>query len=304
MNAIRKRIARWGAGRLAIALAGRGAARVRCLIVSDVLGDDPAFIASGPCVGDELTARDVLARIDDEGLDAFVPEPVRAWLHDVVWGRASETPRPDDPRLARVSCEVVLGNRAAILAVGDRAAELGLAPIKVVATPLDDDAAFTGERLVDELIRFREAPPLRETETLVTRLSAERSLRRLACMVWGGETTVRLGAGSAPPGGRCQELALSAALALDEAGERGEGITLLAAGTDGRDGPTDAAGAVVDARSWSAIRAAGRDPERDLVEHDSHRALDAIGALLRVPPTGTNVGDVVIGLVEQNGTVK
>jgi hydroxypyruvate reductase len=108
---------------------------------------------------------------------------------------------------------------------------------------------------------------------------------------------VRLGAGSAPPGGRCQELALSAAFALDEAGARGEGIAILAAGTDGRDGATDAAGAVVDARSWRAVRNAGRDPERDLVEHDSHRALDAIGALVRVGPTGTNVGDVVIGIV-------
>jgi hydroxypyruvate reductase len=99
-----------------------------------------------------------------------------------------------------------------------------------------------------------------------------------------------------PPGlgGRCQELALAAARAL--AGAR-PCVALLAAGTDGRDGPTDAAGAIVDGRTWGAIEAAGRDPARDLAAHDAYRALDAAGALLRVGLTGTNVMDVVIGVV-------
>jgi hydroxypyruvate reductase len=82
-------------------------------------------------------------------------------------------------------------------------------------------------------------------------------------------------------------------------GERGVGITLLAGGTDGRDGPTDAAGAVVDATTWDAIRDTGRDPAEDLLEHRSYAALDAVGALLRTGPSGTNVGDVVIGIVER-----
>jgi hydroxypyruvate reductase len=118
-------------------------------------------------------------------------------------------------------------------------------------------------------------------------------------MLWGGETTVRLGPGATGAGGRCQELALAAADALRAEGERGHGITLLAAGTDGRDGPTDAAGAVVDATSWDAIRAAGRDPAEDLTEHRSYAALDRIGALLRTGPSGTNVGDVMVGIVER-----
>ena len=101
-----------------------------------------------------------------------------------------------------------------------------------------------------------------------------------------GETTPGLG-------GRCQELALSAARALAGAPL---GVSLLAAGTDGRDGPTDAAGAIVDGHTWSAITAAGRDPARDLAAHDAYRALDAAGALLRPGLTGTNVMDVVIGV--------
>jgi hydroxypyruvate reductase len=104
---------------------------------------------------------------------------------------------------------------------------------------------------------------------------------------------VTLGDAAPGLGGRCQELALSAARALAGAPR---GVSLLAAGTDGRDGPTDAAGAVVDGSTWSAITAAGRDPARDLAAHDAYRALDAAGALLRPGLTGTNVMDVVIGV--------
>ena len=100
-------------------------------------------------------------------------------------------------------------------------------------------------------------------------------------------------------GGRCQELALAAARALYALGDAARGVTLLAAGTDGRDGPTDAAGAIVDGGSWQAIRDAGRDPARDLATHDSYHALAAAGALLRTGLTGTNVTDVVIGLVDR-----
>jgi glycerate 2-kinase len=101
-----------------------------------------------------------------------------------------------------------------------------------------------------------------------------------------------------PLGGRCQEFALAAARVLSAAGEHAAGITLLAAGTDGRDGPTDAAGAVVDRSTWAAIRAAGLNPDDALATHSSYAALDAANALLKPGPTGTNVMDIVIGLVE------
>ena len=287
MNAIRKRFTRWGAGRLARALAP---ARVHCLIVSDVVGDDIPSIASGPCAADERTSADVAALIARDGLEPFVPRPLRDLLRSPT--TASEPPPPNDPAFERVECTVILGNRDALDAGSMAARKLGAAPVRVVAEPLLDDATFTAQRLVDELVRFREAG-------ILDAARAENPSARFACMLWGGETTVRLGAGEPVPGGRCQELALAAADALRSEGERGIGLTLLAAGTDGRDGNTDAAGAVVDDITWDAILGAGRDPAQDLAEHRSHAALDAVGALVRTGLSGTNVGDVVIGIVER-----
>jgi glycerate-2-kinase len=113
--------------------------------------------------------------------------------------------------------------------------------------------------------------------------------------VAGGETVVTLDAKSGM-GGRCQELALAFAEATAGAAAF-ERIALLAAGTDGRDGPTDAAGAIVDDRTWGLISAAGRDPKRDLHGHDAYRALSAVGSLLHRRSTGTNVNDLAIGLI-------
>jgi glycerate 2-kinase len=280
MNAIRKRFTRWGAGRLAKALAP---ARVHCLIVSDVVGDDIPSIASGPCAPDPRSSRDVLALIERDGLEPFVPRALRELLRSPP--ADSEPPPPNDPAFARVECTVVLGNRDALKAAAMAARSFGAAPVRVVGEPLLDDATFTAQRLVDELVRFREAG-------LADAATAENPDARFACMLWGGETTVRLGAGEPTPGGRCQELALAAARALIGT----TGVALLAAGTDGRDGPTDAAGAIVDGGTWQAAVDAGRDPTRDLVRHDAHPALDAAGALLRPGLTGTNVMDVVIGI--------
>jgi glycerate 2-kinase len=117
------------------------------------------------------------------------------------------------------------------------------------------------------------------------------------CHIWGGETTVTLGERPGL-GGRCQELALAAARVLAGAPV---GVALLAAGTDGRDGPTDAAGAIVDGSTWQSIAHSGRDPAADLAAHNAYPALDAAGALLRPGLTGTNVMDVVIGIVSGEG---
>ena len=279
MNAIRKRFTRWGAGRLARALAP---SRVVCLIVSDVVGDDVASIGSGPCVPDRNSAADVLAMIDRDGLEPFVPRALRDALENA--SSPDQPPSPDDPVFRDVHASVILGNRDALDAAAAHAKSLGADPVRVIREPLLDDATFTAQRLVDELVRFREA---------------DLSDAGVACMIWGGETTVRLGAGEQVPGGRCQELALAAADALHAEEERGEEITLLAAGTDGRDGNTDAAGAVVEATTWDRLHAAGRDPSSDLAEHRAYDALGAVDALLRTGLSGTNVGDVVIGVVER-----
>ena len=283
MNAVRKRFSRWAAGRLAQALA---MARVRCLIVSDVHGDDPTFIASGPCAPDPLTARDVRELLSEHTLLDRLPSRMRRVLEDVERGALPETPKPGDPAFAHVTQRVIMGNAHALQAAAARATALGVRPVYVSREPIRDSAVSTGEMLVRDLLRFAESGLRRANDPAP-----------FACMLWGGETTVRLEPGATGLGGRCQELALSAARALDAAGNEAHGVSLLAAGTDGRDGPTDAAGAIVDGTTWARIRSAGRDPARDLSAHDAFHAFDAVDALLRTGHSGTNVRDVVVGIV-------
>jgi hydroxypyruvate reductase len=150
----------------------------------------------------------------------------------------------------------------------------------VSGTPLAGEAAAAGTSVAATLLQDYVRQDIPQPE-------------RRRCFIWGGETTVTLGTSTAGLGGRCQELALAAARALSGAPPN---VALLAAGTDGRDGPTDAAGAIVDGRTWEAVAAAGRDPALDLAGHDAYRALDAAGVLVRPGLTGTNVMDVVIGV--------
>ncbi|HTK48880.1 MAG TPA: DUF4147 domain-containing protein [Gemmatimonadaceae bacterium] len=277
MNAVRKRFARWGAGRLALALAP---ARTLALVVSDVEGDDPADIASGPCSPDSSTARDVVAILERAGLYGRIAPTMREHLAGAVRGTIPETPRATHPAFAHVATRVIGSNRLSTEAAARRAERLGLAVVNH-GSVLEGDAARCGASLADALVaRARDG--------------------WRGCAIWGGETTVTLPArdGELPRGGRCQELALSAARVLSEVGEPARGITLLAAGTDGRDGPTDAAGAFADASTWEAIRASGVAPDVALARHDSYAALDAAGALHRRGHTGTNVRDVVIAVVE------
>ncbi|MFL5461015.1 MAG: glycerate kinase [Gemmatimonadales bacterium] len=274
MNRIRKRFSRWGGGKLARALAP---ARVRGYVVSDVIGDDLASIGSGPCVPDPTLAREIREQLEETGMWPRLPESARSLVLSVEAGERAETPKPGDDAFAGVSLEVIASNQIALEAAAERARELGLTPV-VAKNPISGEAAPAGESLARSLL---DRCARRGTET-ETRL----------CMIWGGETTVTLGEQSAGIGGRCQELALAAARALKGASE---GVALLAAGTDGRDGPTDAAGAIVDGQTWQAIEGSGRRPDRDLAEHNSYPALDVAGALLRPGLTGTNVMDVVMG---------
>jgi hydroxypyruvate reductase len=273
MNRIRKRFSRWGGGKLARALSH---ARVRVYLVSDVIGDDVAAIGSGPCVPDPTTASELKTVLQGSGLWAQLPASARDLLTSTEAGRTAETPKPGDPAFARVTLELIASNRLALEAAARRAAELGLAP-QVVDTPISGEASVTGASVAAKLLYN----------------CGHQSIPQPRCIIWGGETTVTLGAASGGLGGRCQELALAAARVLREAPH---GPALLAAGTDGRDGPTDAAGAVVDGTTWMAIEQAGRDPGRDLAAHDAYRALDSVQALVRPGLTGTNVMDVVVGV--------
>jgi glycerate 2-kinase len=275
MNRIRKRFSRWGGGKLARALAP---ARVRVFLVSDVIGDDLASIGSGPCVPDPTSASDIRRLLQNTGLWHSVPTSARELVESMETGRTAETPKPGDQAFARVTIELVVSNRLALEAAAKRAAELGLAT-DVVETPIAGEASAVGASVAAKLLYN----------------CARHSIPQPSCIIWGGETTVTLGPGPSGLGGRSQELALAAARVLEGAPK---GTALLAAGTDGRDGPTDAAGAIVDGQTWPAIARASRDPARDLAAHDAYHALDAAGALLRPGLTGTNVMDVVIGVCE------
>lgn len=274
MNAVRKRFSYWAAGRLALGLAP---AQSYCFALSDVPGDDLAVIGSGPCVPDPTRAQDVITLLQKAGLHDKVSTNYRRYLTDCTRGVIPETPKATHPAFAHMTARVIGNNGNALAAAASAARDLGYAPT-VVDAAFVGDAATAGASIATTLLREREAA------------TAPR------CLLWGGETTVTLQPG-APPGGRCQTVALAAANFLADAGERARGIALLAGGTDGRDGTTPAAGAIVDADTTMAILAAGLDPAQALRRHDAHAALSAANAVFTAGHTGTNVMDVAIGLI-------
>ena len=265
MNVVRKHCSRVKGGGLARQAAG--AAGLWTLVLSDVVGDDPATIASGPTVADPSTFRDAAAVLARYLAPEDVPVAVRDHIERGSAGAVPETVKPGDPALARAATVVIGGNRDAVAAAAAAASARGYAA-EVVVEPLGGDAALAGRMLAGRLRAAHGGP---------------------CALVAGGETTVRVRPGG--HGGRAQQLALAAAVALE-----GEPCVLLAADTDGVDGPTDAAGACVDGGTVARARARGLDPAAALAATDSHPLLDATGDLLRTGPTGTNVADLVVAL--------
>jgi glycerate-2-kinase len=275
MNAIRKRFSYWAAGRMALTLAP---ARTYCFAVSDVTGDDLATIGSGPVVADPTRVQQVIDLLESVKLLGKIAPSFRQYLWDTARGVIPETPKATHPAFAHVSARVISNNATALTAAASAARRQGFVTT-VRDQPLVGDASVAGGKVADALI--------------AARAKAEHGSTH--CVIWGGETTVTF-RGPAPRGGRCQELALAASMHLADAGERASGISLLAAGTDGRDGMTDAAGAIVDGSTWNIIGAA-RDPAAALRNHESYDALSSANALFAPGLTGTNVMDVTIGLV-------
>jgi glycerate 2-kinase len=270
VNAVRKHLSRLkGGGALRAGGAGRGP--ILALLLSDVPGDDPAVLASGPFAADPSTFETALSAL--AGLRPEIPAAVLAHLAAGARGEIPETVKPGDPTLGRVEAVLLAGVRTAARAVAAELRRLGFA---VEEGDLAGEAAAVGRDLV---ARGRT-------------LQGERVAR-----VLGGETTVTLGPEGGVPGmgGRNQELALAAAEVLAGSGRPNEAVLALA--SDGEDGPTSAAGAVVDGGSWEAIRRSGIDPALALLRHDSHTALAALpGALLSTGPTGTNTADLAVYL--------
>jgi hydroxypyruvate reductase len=276
VNAVRKHLSRVGGGQLAEAAAP---ADLLALAVSDVPGDDLSAIASGPTVPDPTTFADAGAVLRERGLWGRVPQAVRRHIEQGEGGGVPETPGPGAACFRSARTCLVGGNEDALRAARAEAEQRGYDAHVLRGDPLEGEAREAGRRLAREALRRAER--------------AAGSGDPPRALLAGGETTVTVrGEGT---GGRSQELALAAALELEPCSEAP--VALLAAGTDGIDGPTDAAGAVVTPQTAPAMRRAGLDPEARLADNDAHPALDAAGALLRPGPTHTNVMDVAAVLV-------
>ncbi|MBW2242573.1 MAG: DUF4147 domain-containing protein [Deltaproteobacteria bacterium] len=261
LNTLRKHCTRVSGGRLARA-AGQ-ASEIHVLAISDVPGDDLSTLASGPCAADATTFADAVRLTSGVKL----PEAIRQHLEAGRDGQRDESLKPGDPALASVQSRILASNATARAAALEAARKEGLRPISL-GGELRGEAREAAARLV---ALGRSLEP--EAPTL---------------LVVGGETTVTVrGSGR---GGRSQELALAAALALEGA----PNIDLLAAGTDGTDGPTDAAGAFADAGSVARGRAAGVDARSRLEDNDAYTFFAAEGGLVVTGPTRTNVMDLVL----------
>ena len=239
--------------------------------MSDVLGNDRSTIASGPTVPDPSTYEDALEALYGHGLWHDVPGPVRDHLAAGARGRRPETPGPDAACFETTDTTLIGSNETALDAARAAAEERGYA-VRAVSTDVDGEAREVGQAHVEEMLLASVDEP--------------------TCWLWGGETTVTVtGQGT---GGRNQEVALGAALAFEGASAD---AVLLSGGTDGIDGPTNAAGAWATPATAERARAAGMVPEAHLAENDAYPLFAEIGQLLRTGPTHTNVMDVQVGLV-------
>jgi glycerate 2-kinase len=247
-------------------------ARVLTLVLSDVVGNPLDAIASGPTVPDTSTFADAARVFDRYSLWISVPDSVVSRIRTGASGALPDTPKAGDPLFAECQTVVVGSNLLACEAAACTAAEAGFNTL-ILTTFVEGEAREAGRVL---------AGVLREVD------ASAHPVARPACVVAGGETTVTIrGEGR---GGRNQELALSAAFSL-----RGvDGVVLASIGTDGSDGPTDAAGAWVDGSTLSRAERLGLDAASSLAANDSYTFFDALGDLVRTGPTQTNVNDLYL----------
>ncbi len=272
INAVRKHLSRIKGGGLARAAYP---ARVLALLLSDVIGDDPSTIASGPTAPDPTTFADALEILRRRGIRERIPPRALEVLEAGAAGRIPETPKPGDPVFEGVRNLVVGSNALALAAAEARARALGYHTL-VLSSFVEGETR--------EVARVH-AAVAREI------LAWGRPVPRPACILSGGETTVTLRGGG--KGGRNQEFVLAAALDI-----RGlPGTLVLSAGTDGTDGPTDAAGAVADGTTVERGWALGLDAWAHLEANDAYPFFRALGDLLWTGPTRTNVMDLRVLLV-------
>jgi len=262
-------------------LKGGGLARLAApatlitLILSDVVNDPLDVIASGPCVPDPSTYADAIGVLEKYGISNQVPAPIWSYLHRGYHGDILETPKPGDDIFMRIQNVIVGSNKLAGEAALEQA-KIEQFKAMLLTTSLQGEASQVGRRLS---FLAREI------------VTSGNPLPRPACIIAGGETTVTIRGNGM--GGRNQELALGAVNGL--AGIQGAVLVTLA--TDGGDGPTDAAGAVVTSDTLDRARKLGLSPDDYLARNDSYHFFDALGDLLKPGPTQTNVNDLVMVFV-------
>ncbi len=275
INAIRKHLSRLKGGRL---LEYTSRCRVLTLILSDVVGDDLTSIASGPTAPDPTTFQDCLEILDRFRLRDRVPGSVRAYLE--AGNASNETLKPGDPRFECVENLIVGSNILALQAAAEEALSLGFTSL-ILSSSLSGDTAQLARFFVSlarEAVKTGHpaAPPI--------------------CLIGGGETTVKVrGDGK---GGRCQEFALHCAAQIADWGK--SRVLFAALGTDGNDGPTDAAGALATPDTVSRAGKQGLSAEDHLDRNDSYHFFAALDDLIVTGPTQTNVMDVYLALVGKN----
>ena len=269
LNTVRKHISMMGGGRLARTAMP---AEVVSLVISDVVGDDLSTIASGPTVGDPSTPEDAMRVLRTFDLWDRLPGSVVSYLNRSCNDASLHTPSPDNPMFEKVKTLLIGSNKLALEAACREATRRNY-QVTIVDSWVEGEAREAGRTLAKHLLNYNGDTP--------------------HCFIWGGETTVTVkGKGI---GGRNQELALSAAFELDSSRKS---IVLLSGGTDGIDGPTDAAGAWVTPNTIPRALQRKRNPEAYLDSNDAYTFFLEMNTLLKPGPTHTNVMDVVIGLIQ------
>ena len=261
INTVRKHLSELKGGQLVSKSSG---ATIISLIISDVPGNDLSVIGSGPTVGDDSTYAEAMQVLKKYDLKKNVPFSIISHLQKGIDGTIDAHPKPGDKIFATTTNTIVADNKKALDAAMKKATELGY-DTHIVTDSLSGIAEDVAQEWCSKAMSLR---------------------KKNVCMLAGGETTVQVkGTGR---GGRNQQFALAAAMALRNSSE----ITLLTAGTDGSDGPTDAAGAIIDSETYN------EDAEKYLHNNDAYRFFEKYGGLIKTGPTHTNVMDVVVTLIK------
>jgi glycerate 2-kinase len=273
INTVRRHLSLVKGGQLARAIAP---ATCITLIISDVIGDPVESIASGPTAPDTTTFSNTWQVIEKYQLANALPEAIKQQLQKGIEGENPETLKPGDPIFNRTR-NIVLGNSFLSLKTAEQTARgLGYHTL-ILSSQIQGEAREIARAIAGMISEI---------------IASEHPLPRPACLLMGGETTVTIrGDGK---GGRNQELVLSALLSLKNVSEP---YILVSCGTDGTDGPTDAAGGMISRDTWEKTRKLNLNPQEFLGRNDAYHFLEKVDGLIKTGPTGTNVMDIIFALV-------